>query len=143
MVYTWYISCLLGLGVWNAKVGKASQKTTHMGTFGLGDQNTSGGKLLEFCKSNDLVIGNTIFPHHPRRLYTWRSPDERTRNQIDYIMIKSRWRASLLNVKTRPDADCGSDHQLLIVKARIKLKATRNRKRQLGTMYRTYQQLSS
>lgn len=76
-----------------------------------------------------MTIGNTIFPHHPRRLYTWRSPGERVRNQIDYIMIKRRWRSSLSNVKTRPDADCGSDHQLLLATTKIKLKTTSKREK--------------
>ena len=51
------------------------------------------------------------------------SPGDRARNQIYYIMVKKRWRTSLQNVKTRPGADCGSDHQLLVAKLRLRLKA--------------------
>ena len=105
---------LVMMGEWNTKVGKAERKNSHIVIHGLGEQNERGVKLAECCISNDLTIDNTIFPHHPRGLYTWRSPGERTRNQIDYIMVKRWWRTSLLNVKTRPDADCGSDHQLLL-----------------------------
>ena len=124
---------LVMMGDWNAKVGKTERKNSHIGIHGMGEQNERGVKLAEFCISNDLTIGNTIFPHHPRRLYTWRSPGERTRNQIDYIMVKQRWRTSLLNVKTRPDADCGSDHQLLLATTKIKLQTTT--KRENATRY--------
>ena len=97
---------LVMMGDWNAKVGKTERKNSHIGIHGMGEQNERVVKLAEFCISNDLTIGKTIFPHHPRILYTWRSPGERTRNQIDYIVVKRRWRTSLLNVNTRPDADC-------------------------------------
>ena len=70
-------------------------------------------------------MGNTLFQHHPRRLWTWMSPGDRVRNQIDYIMIGRRWRSSLQNVKTRPGADCGSDHQLLVATFQLKLRVRR------------------
>ena len=57
-----------------------------------------------------------------RRLYTWISPDGRHRNQIDYILCSQRWRSSTQSAKTRPGADCGSNHELLIAKFRLKLK---------------------
>ena len=44
------------------------------------------------------------------------------RNQIDYILCSQRWRSSIQSTKTRPGADCGSDHDLLIAKFRLKLK---------------------
>ena len=69
-----------------------------------------------------LVIANTLFPQHKRRLYTWTSPDGQHRNQIDYILFSQRWRSSKQSAKTRPGADCGSDHELLIAKFRLKLK---------------------
>ena len=57
-----------------------------------------------------------------RSLYTWTSPDGRHQNQIDYILCSQRWRSSIQSTKTRPGADCGSDHELLIAKFRQKLK---------------------
>uniref|UniRef100_A0A8B9WT68 RNA-directed DNA polymerase n=1 Tax=Bos mutus grunniens TaxID=30521 RepID=A0A8B9WT68_BOSMU len=57
-----------------------------------------------------------------RRLYTWTSPDGQHRNQIDYILCGQRWRSCIQSAKTRPGADCGSDHELLIAKFRLKLK---------------------
>ena len=59
---------------WNAKVG--SQETPGVtGKFGLGIQNEARQRLIEFCQENALVITNTLFQQHKRRLYTWTSPD--------------------------------------------------------------------
>ena len=62
------------IGDWNAKVG--SQEIPGVtGKFGLGVQNEAGQRLIEFCQENALVITNTLFQQHKRRLYTWTSPD--------------------------------------------------------------------
>ena len=62
------------IGDWNAKVG--SQETPGVtGKFGLGVQDEAGQRLIEFCQENTLVIANTLFQQHKRRLYTWTSPD--------------------------------------------------------------------
>ena len=61
-------------------------------------------------------------PTTQRRLYTWTSPDSQQRNQIDYILCSQRWRSSIQSTKTRPGADCGPDHELLIAKFTLKLK---------------------
>ena len=112
---------LLIIGGWNAKVG--SQETPGVtGKFGLGIRNEAGQKLIKFCQENALVIANTLFQQHKRRLYTWTSPDGQHWNQIDYILCSLRWRSSIQSTKTRPGADCGSDHELLIAKFRCKLK---------------------
>ena len=67
------------------------------------------------------VKANTLFQQHKRRLYTWTSPDGQHQNQIDYILCSQRWRSSIQSAKTRLGADCGSDHELLIAKFRLKL----------------------
>ena len=82
----------------------------------------TGQRLIEFCQENALVIANAFFQQHKRRLYTRTSPDGQYKNQIDYILYSQRWRNSLQSAKTRPGADCGSDHELLIAKFRLKLK---------------------
>ena len=69
-----------------------------------------------------LVIANTLFQQHNRRCYTWTSPDGQYQNQIDYILCSQRWRSSIQTAKTRPGPDCGSDHELLFAKFRLKLK---------------------
>ena len=56
------------------------------------------------------------------RLYTWTSPDGQHQNQIDYILCSQRWRSFIQSAKTRLGADCGSHHELLIAKFRLKLK---------------------
>ena len=56
------------------------------------------------------------------RLYTWTSPDGQQRNHIDYILCSKRWKSSIQSAKTRLGADCGSDHEFLIAKFRLKLK---------------------
>ena len=96
-----------------------------MGRHGLGRRNERGDMLLDFCFANDLTIANTLFQQHPRRKYTWISPSG-ARNQIDYILVKNRWKTSVKSSKTLPGADIGSDHQLLIANFRIKLKSIRN-----------------
>ena len=109
------------IGDWNAKTG--SRETPGVtGKFGLGVQNEAGKRLIEFCQENALVIANTFFQQHKRRLYTGTSPDGQHRNQIDYILCSQRWRSSIQSAKTRPRADCGSDHELLIAKFKFKLK---------------------
>ena len=77
------------IGDWKAKAG--SQETPGVtGKFGLGIQNEAGQRLTEFCQENALVITNTLFQKHKRRLYTWTSPDCQHRNQIDYILYSQR-----------------------------------------------------
>ena len=85
-------------------------------------RNEAGQRLIEFCQENAWVIANTLFQQHKRRLHTWTSPDGQHRNQIDFILCSQRWRSSIQSTKTRPGADCGSDHELLIAKFRLKLK---------------------
>ena len=109
------------IGDWNAKVG--SQETPGVtGKFGLGIRNEAGQRLIGFCQENALVIANTIFQQHKRRLYTWTSPDGQYWNQLDYVLCSQRWRSSIQSANTRPGADCSSDHKLLISKFRLKLK---------------------
>ena len=96
-------------GVWNAKVG--SQEISGVtGKFGLGVQSEAEQKLTEFCQEHALIIANTLFQQHKRKLYTWTSPDGQYQNQIDYILFSQRWRSSIQSAKTRPRANCGSDH---------------------------------
>ena len=78
--------------------------------------------LTEFCQENKLVIANTLFQQHKRRLYTWTSPDGQYQNQTDYILCNQRWRSSIQLAKRKLGADCGSAHELLITKFRLKQK---------------------
>ena len=112
---------------WNAKVG-SQQIPGGTGKFGLGLQNKASQRLKEFqpfSQENKLVIANTHFQQHKRRLYTWTSPGGQYQNKIDYILCNQRWRSSIESSKIRPGADFGSDHELLIAKFRFNLKKVR------------------
>ena len=107
------------IGDWNVKVGSQEMPGV-TGKLGLGIQTEAGQRLIEFYQGNALVIANTLFQQHKRTLYTWTSPDGQHRTQIDYILCSQRWRSSIQSAKTRLGADCGSDHELLIAKFRLK-----------------------
>ena len=108
------------IGNWNAKAG--SQEIPGVtAKFGLGVQNEAGQRLTEFCQENTLVIANTLLQQLMIRLYTWTSPDGQYQNHIDYILCGQRRRSSIQSAKTRPGADCGSDHELLIAKLTLNI----------------------
>ena len=65
---------------------------------------------------------NILFQLHRRRFYTWRLPEGQYHNQTDYILCSQRWRSYIQSAKTGRGADCGSDHELLLAKFRLKLK---------------------
>ena len=92
------------------------------GEFGLRVQNEAGQRLIQFCQENALVIGNTLFQQHKKRLHTSSSPDGQYQNQTDHILGNQRRRSFIQSAKTRPEADCGSVHKHLIAKFRLKLK---------------------
>ena len=105
----------------NSKVG--SQEIPGVtGKFSLRVQNEAGQRQTEFYQENALVIANTLYQQHKRRLYTWPSPYGQYRNHIDYIIFSQRWRSPMDAAKTRLGANCGLDHELLIAKFRLKLK---------------------
>ena len=109
------------IGDWKAQLG--SQEIPGItGNFGLGVQNEARPRVNEFCQENTPVTASTLFQQHERRLYLWTSPDGQHRNQTDHILCSQRWRSSIQTPKTRPGADCGSDHELLNAKFRLKLK---------------------
>ena len=113
-------------GDWNATIGTDAHKnwagTT--GKFGIGITNERGICLLEFTKMQDMVIANTRFRHKISRRTTWTSPDGITKNQIDYIMVDKKCAGSINGSKTRtfPGADIGTDHNLVIMTMKLKLK---------------------
>ena len=109
------------MGDFNAKVGQGASKHQGLGPHGLGLRNESGEKLLTFSQANHLCILNTWFQHHPRRLFTWTSNDrQKTKNQIDYILVSKSWFTSFIDCKTRPGADGDTDHNLLTAKMKMK-----------------------
>jgi hypothetical protein len=115
---------LIIMGDLNAKVGTEwTQWENVLGKHGYGQVNDRGEKLLNFCAVNDLSISNTMFKQSKSsRQWTWESPDQKTHNKIDYIMINNRWKNCVTNARSFPSADIGSDHQLVIANIRLKFK---------------------
>ncbi|GFO02811.1 retrovirus-related pol polyprotein from type-1 retrotransposable element r2 [Plakobranchus ocellatus] len=109
------------MGDFNAKVG-TEKVDDIVGKHRLGIRNEQGEKLIEWCQTNNIIVGNTWFQQHPRRKWTWKSPGDETRNQIDYMMISKRYRNALLLAKTYPSVDCYSDHVPVVGKFKLKLK---------------------
>ena len=66
------------IGDWNANIG-SQEIPVVTGKFSPAIQNEVGRRLTEFCQENTLVIANTLFQQHKRRLYTWTSPDDQYR----------------------------------------------------------------
>ena len=101
------------IGVWNAKVG--SQEIPGItGKLGLGVQNEAGQRLTILPREH---TGHSKHPFLTHDITRWSN-----QNQIDYILCGQRWRSSIQSAKARSGADYASDHELLIVKFRLKLK---------------------
>lgn len=115
---------LLIMGDINAKVGSDNSNCeAAMGKHGCGNINDNGERLVDFCLNNNCIIGGTTFPHKNIHKLTWKSPDGRTINQIDHVIINKKWRRSLLDVKVYRGADVSSDHYMLFAKIKLKLMA--------------------
>ena len=113
-------------GDWNAKVGEDAYKNWKgtCGQYCNSNSSERGLKLLEFASYNDLMLANTFGSHKSSRRVTWHSPNGEHHNQIDYIMVKRRFRSSVNIAKTRsfPGADIGSDHELVLMTFKLHLK---------------------
>lgn len=120
-------ACTVVMGDWNAVVGEGAEGKV-VGKYGLGVRNERGGRLINFCEENSLVIGNTLFKNHKRRRYTWTSRMSNGRYQLDYIMVQDRYRNCLKSAKSYPGADIDSDHNLVVAEIRIGLKRVRRGK---------------
>ena len=115
---------IMVIGDLNAKVGQG-RTADIVGPHGLGRRNDRGDRFVNWCLEKEQIISNTWFKHHPRHLWTWKSPGDRVRNQIDFLTINRRFRNSVNQVKTYPGADCNSDHVPVVATVMIKLKNLR------------------
>ncbi|XP_076438321.1 uncharacterized protein LOC143277407 [Babylonia areolata] len=115
-----------GSGDFNAKIGSDAYNdwAGTVGQYGTGDTNDRGLRLLEFACSQRLTIANALYPHKLSRRTTWHAPNGRTHNQIDFVLTPRRFKSSINRAKTRtyPGADIGSDHDLVLLTMKMKLK---------------------
>ena len=109
------------MGDWNAVVGEG-REGKEIGEHGLGTRNERGETLVEFCKRNKFMVTNTWFKKPKRRRYTWIRPGDTGRFQLDYILVRDRYRNSVKDSCSYPGADADSDHNLVAMTVRIKSK---------------------
>jgi hypothetical protein len=109
------------MGDWNAIVGE-ERDGNEIGQYGLGVRNERGQIMVDFCKRMNLIVSNTWYKQPNRRRYTWKKPGDTGRFQLDYILVKQRFRNSVKSAKSYPGADMDSDHNLVLAKVQIKLK---------------------
>lgn len=105
------------MGDWNAKIGNQSIDGWNVGKFCYGATNDSGQKLIELMRANGLKLANSFFPKKESRMWTWESPDGKTRNTIDHILVNDR--SIVKNVQTLPSFKFASDHRLCRCKIRF------------------------
>ena len=99
------------LGDFNAKVGREDIFKPIIGQESLHqDSNDKGVRIVKFATSKNLVVKSTMFPHRNIHKYTWTSPDGKTHNQIDHVLIDRRWQSSALDVRSFRGAECDTDH---------------------------------
>lgn len=115
---------LMVVGDMNAKVGR------EINAFGpaIGNEslhetsNNNGTRLVSLALTNGMIIGGTWYPHKDIHKWTWTSPNGRTNNQIDHVLINAKHRNALLDVRSFRGADCDTDHYCTIAKLKAKLK---------------------
>jgi len=111
------------MGDWNAKVrDQQDGEEGVVGHHGLyGERSENGQRFVELCASNNMVITTTLFPHKDIHKHTWVSPDVRTKNQIDHVVVCGKFRRSVLDTRAFCGADVNSDHHLVIAKIKLRL----------------------
>lgn len=116
------------MGDFNAQIGSDNTDNEQIkGKHALGTLNENGELLVDLCHAYNLTIGGSLFPHRRIHKISWVSPDHRTENQIDHILISQKWKRSLLDVRSYRGDDVGSNHHLLIGSVRLKVAAIKQR----------------
>jgi hypothetical protein len=83
--------------------------------------NDNGVRVVNFATSKNLVVKSTMFPHRKIHKYYWTSPDGKTHNQIDHVLVDRRRQSRILDVRSLRGADCDTDHYLVAAKLRERL----------------------
>jgi len=87
------------------------------------DNNDNGVRVVNFATSKNLFVKSKMFPHHNIHKCTWTSPDGKTHNQIDHILIVRRWHSKIPDVRSFRGDGCDTDHHLVVTKVRESLAA--------------------
>jgi hypothetical protein len=110
------------LGKFNAKVGREDIFKPTIGNESLHEiSNENGVRIVNFAISKNLRVKSTMFPHRNIYKYTWTSPDGKTHDRIDHILVDRRRNSNVLDVRSFRAAECESDLYLVIPKVRERL----------------------
>jgi len=110
------------LGDFNAKVGRENIFKPTIGQESLHQDSIDNGvRLVNFATSKNLLVKSKMFPHRNIHKYTWTSPDGKTHDQIDHVLIGRRWHSSVMNVRIFRGPDCDTDYYLVIGKVRERI----------------------
>lgn len=112
-----HVTHTIVMGDFNAKVGQHLNDEQCTGQYGLGTRNKRGERLVDFASSNQLCVANTFFDKKPTRKWTWLSPDNKTKNEIDYILTSQK--------RLTQDISFGSNHRMVRAKIHIQRRGAR------------------
>jgi exonuclease III len=116
------------LGDFNSKIGREDIFKPKIWNERLHEiSNDNGVRLTNFATSKNLRFKSTMFPHRNIYKYTWTSPDEKTHNEIDHILVDRRRHSNVLDVRSFKAADCDSEHCLVMAKVRERLAVNKQR----------------
>jgi hypothetical protein len=116
------------LGDLNAKIGREVYYRPTIGKYSLHENSNENGSLvIDFAASRNMVVSSTYFEHKNIHKATWESPDGRTKNQIDHVLIDGRHCSNVLDVRSCRGPNIDSDHYLVKVVVRARISNQRNR----------------
>jgi hypothetical protein len=93
--------------------------------------NDNGVTVLNFATCKNFRVKSTMFPHRNIHKYTWTSPEGKTHNQIDHILVDRRRHSNVLDVRSFRAADCDSEHYLVVAKVRERLAVSKQKQEKL------------
>jgi len=116
-------------GDFNAKVGKEDIYKPTVGTESLHKvTNNTGIKMIQFTISEGFNVRSTTFPHKDIHKETGYSADGRTVHQIDHVLISNGFRCAITDIRALKGPDIGSDHNLLKINIKVKLRVRNEKK---------------
>jgi endonuclease/exonuclease/phosphatase family metal-dependent hydrolase len=137
------IFLFLVLGDFNAKVGREDILKPTIENESLHEiSNDTGVRLINFATSKNLRVKSTMFPHRNIHKYTWTTPDGKTHNQIDHILVDRRRRSNVLDVQSLRAADCDSGHYLVVAKVTERLAVNKQRSQRYDMERFSFKQLN-